>query len=612
MSNKKFNANKIVIAVGFVLLDFAIILLSLYLGLLLSGDGVALFSKYAFIIATVVSFYLFSAIFRMYFFDPSRVTTSYVLKSGIVFVLTTLVTLLFSIAFTKYSLTDRWLICFLLIFFILFMTSRVIYRVYIHVIHIFVEKTDKDYKRAIIIGAGVAGTLFIRELRLSNKNKLMPVCLLDDDKNKQGTEMLGVKVAGPIDDVEKYVKKYKAQIIVVCLPSASVLRKKEIYEECVKTGLKVYTVKEICELGSSNKLTMNEIDVKDLLGREQITVDNDEIMKTIENKVVLVTGGSGSIGSELCRQIASKNPKQLIVFDIYENTTYVLERELKKLYPELNFITLIGSVRDKTKLEDVFKKYKPNVVFHAAAHKHVPLMETSPNEAVKNNVLGTYNTAFMADKYNVKKFVLISTDKAVNPTNVMGATKRICEMIIQSFAKKSKTNFVAVRFGNVLGSNGSVIPFFKQQILEGGPITVTHKDITRFFMTIPEAVSLVLQACVYAKGGEIFVLDMGTPVKIVDLAENLIKLAGYRPYVDIDIIFTGLRPGEKLYEERLMDEEGMLKTDNELISIGKPIEFDDEKLYEYLEILKKSAYEEVDNIKELVSQLVPTYTIDNH
>ena len=483
---------------------------------------------------------------------------------------------------------------------------------YDHVRHVFLKKTDKDDRRAIIIGAGVSASLFLREIQLANKNKLKPVCLLDDDKNKQKTEILGIKVEGPISSVEKYANKYKAQIIVVCLPSVSILRKKEIYEQCVKTGLKVYSVKEICEIGTTNKLTMNEIDVKDLLGREQITVDDEEIMQTIENKVVLVTGGSGSIGSELCRQIASKNPKFLIIFDIYENTTYVLERELRKTYPELNFITLIGSVRDKSKLEDVFKKYKPSIVFHAAAHKHVPLMETSPNEAVKNNVMGTYNTAFMADKYNVKRFVLISTDKAVNPTNVMGATKRICEMIIQSFAKKSKTNFVAVRFGNVLGSNGSVIPFFKQQIVEGGPITVTHKDITRFFMTIPEAVSLVLQACVYAKGGEIFVLDMGSPVKIVDLAENLIKLAGYRPYVDIDIVFTGLRPGEKLYEERLMDEEGMLKTENELISIGKPIEFDDEKLYKYLKLLEKSAYDEVDDIKELVSNLVPTYTIDHH
>lgn len=612
MTSKRTNVNKKVIAICYAIADLIILLLSLYLGKLLGGDNSNYFDKYIFIIVNVVSFYIFSVIFRMYLFDPATVTTSYVLKASIVYGLTAFIAFIFSIIFSRFSLGDRWLVCYLLIFLVLYMASRVFYRIYLHVEHVFVEKTDKEYQRAIIVGAGIAASLFIREVRLSNKNKIIPVCLLDDNKNKQNTEILGVKVAGPIENVEKYVEKYNAQIIVVCLPSASVLRKKEIYEECVKTGLKVFTIKEICELGSTNKFTMNEIDVKDLLGRHQITVDNDEILQTIENKVVLVTGGSGSIGSELCRQIASKNPKLLIIFDIYENTTYVLERELKSLYPDLKYVTLIGSVRDKTKLEDLFKTYKPSIVFHAAAHKHVPLMETSPNEAVKNNVLGTFNTASMADKYGVKKFVLISTDKAVNPTNVMGATKRICEMIIQSFAKKSKTNFVAVRFGNVLGSNGSVIPFFKQQILEGGPLTVTHKDITRFFMTIPEAVSLVLQACVYAKGGEIFVLDMGTPVRIVDLAENLIKLAGYRPYVDIDIVFTGLRPGEKLYEERLMDEEGMLKTDNDLISIGKPIEFDDEKLYVYLKLLEKAVRKESKDIKELVSQLVPTYTIDNH
>ena len=612
MVNKNTNANKILIAVTYSVIDLIIILLSFYFGLLLSGEGVNIFSKYVFIIINVVAFMGFNFFFRTYLFDPFTVTASYVLKTAIVYSLTVFVAFLTTVVFTKISLGDRWLISYLLILFVFYLASRTVLRMYDHVRHVFLKKTDKDDRRAIIIGAGVSASLFLREIQLANKNKLKPVCLLDDDKNKQKTEILGIKVEGPISSVEKYANKYKAQIIVVCLPSVSILRKKEIYEQCVKTGLKVYSVKEICEIGTTNKLTMNEIDVKDLLGREQITVDDEEIMQTIENKVVLVTGGSGSIGSELCRQIASKNPKFLIIFDIYENTTYVLERELRKTYPELNFITLIGSVRDKSKLEDVFKKYKPSIVFHAAAHKHVPLMETSPNEAVKNNVMGTYNTAFMADKYNVKRFVLISTDKAVNPTNVMGATKRICEMIIQSFAKKSKTNFVAVRFGNVLGSNGSVIPFFKQQIVEGGPITVTHKDITRFFMTIPEAVSLVLQACVYAKGGEIFVLDMGSPVKIVDLAENLIKLAGYRPYVDIDIVFTGLRPGEKLYEERLMDEEGMLKTENELISIGKPIEFDDEKLYKYLKLLEKSAYDEVDDIKELVSNLVPTYTIDHH
>ena len=353
---------------------------------------------------------------------------------------------------------------------------------------------------------------------------------------------------------------------------------------------------------------LREVEVQDLLGRDQITTNLDEVAAYIKDKVVLVTGGGGSIGSELCRQIVKQDPKMLIIFDIYENTAYDLQQELKFNYPDLDLRTVIGSVRDLHRLEVLFEKYRPQLVFHAAAHKHVPLMEHSPNEAIKNNVFGTYNVALTAEKYKAEKFVLISTDKAVNPTNIMGASKRICEMIIQTMAKYSDTTFVAVRFGNVLGSHGSVIPLFEKQIKAGGPVTVTHPDIIRFFMTIPEAVGLVLQAGAYAKGGEIFVLDMGEPMKILDLAKNMIRLSGYKPEEDIKIEFTGLRPGEKLYEEVLMDEEGLTDTENELIHIGKPIEFDDEVFFEQLRDLREATRKDLPTIKTIVQDIVPTYT----
>ena len=356
---------------------------------------------------------------------------------------------------------------------------------------------------------------------------------------------------------------------------------------------------------------LKDVDVNDLLGRDPITVDLDSIMGYVSDKVVMVTGGGGSIGSELCRQIASHNPKQLVIVDIYENTTYDIQQELRRNYPELDLVVLIASVRNTKRMDLIFDKYRPEIVYHAAAHKHVPLMEDSPNEAVKNNVLGTWKVVQAADKYNVKRFVMISTDKAVNPTNIMGATKRICEMIIQTYNNRSKTEYVAVRFGNVLGSNGSVIPLFKKQIEAGGPVTVTHPDIIRYFMTIPEAVSLVLQAGAYAKGGEIFVLDMGEPVKIVDLARNLILLSGHKPDEDIQIVFTGLRPGEKLYEEMLMKEEGMQETANKLIHIGKPIQMDEEKFLKQLEEIKEHVVEEPDDIREWVQRMVPTYSIQN-
>lgn len=470
----------------------------------------------------------------------------------------------------------------------------------------------KTGKKVLIVGAGLAGSTILREIQVSDKLDITAVGFIDDDAHKIGTTILGVKVLGNCEQIPEIATKVKADMIIIAIPTANAQRIKEISQICLKTSCEVKTLPGLYQLidGNISVSRLRDVDVQDLLGREPVKVNLDDVMGYIENQVVLVTGGGGSIGSELCRQIATHNPKQLIILDIYENNAYEIEQELKRRLPNLNLLTLIASIRDSGKMEDVFKTYHPDIVFHAAAHKHVPLMETSPNEAVKNNVLGTYKVVKCADKYGVKKFVQISTDKAVNPTNIMGATKRVCEMIIQAFSRKSKTQFVAVRFGNVLGSNGSVIPLFKKQIAEGGPVTVTHQDIIRYFMTIPEAVSLVLQAGAYANGGEIFVLDMGEQVRIYDLAVNLIKLSGYEPGKDIEIKVTGLRPGEKLYEERLMAEEGLEKTANDRISIGKPIEMDDEKLFATLEKLYDEAYAESEQMKDLVKELVPTYKID--
>lgn len=470
---------------------------------------------------------------------------------------------------------------------------------------------DKQRVRAMIVGAGDAGTTLIREIQNTDKIDYYPVCMVDDDQAKVGKSISGVKVVGSTQDIKKFAEKYRIEEILIAIPSAPKVQIKRIFDICKTTDCKVKILPGIYQIvnGEANVSSLRPVQITDLLGREQIKVNIDEIIGYIEGQTVLVTGGGGSIGSELCRQIASHNPKQLIILDIYENNAYDIEQELKRKYPELNLLALIASLRDKGKMIDVFEKYRPDIVFNAAAHKHVPLMETSPNEAIKNNVFGTLNVARCADKYGVKTFVQISTDKAVNPTNIMGATKRICEMIIQTIGKHSKTKFVAVRFGNVLGSNGSVIPLFERQIAEGGPVTVTHKDIIRYFMTIPEAVSLVLQAGAYAKGGQIFVLDMGEPVKIYDLAYNLIKLKGLEPNVDIEIKCTGLRPGEKLYEERLMDEEGMQTTPNGLINIANPIDIDEDFLWAELDKLYKAAYEETPDMKKLVSELVTTYKI---
>ena len=501
--------------------------------------------------------------------------------------------------------------CFL-VYFVTALSMVSVFRIYNFLKSYRTRGVFGDKKKVLIVGAGSAGRMIIREIQNTDKINYAAVGIVDDDRTKHGSFVSGVKVLGPCFKIKEYAEECSADLILIAIPSASALEIKRISEYCLETPCEVKILPGIYQMldGKVSVSHLKDVEVEDLLGRDPVKINLDEVMGYIENKTVLVTGGGGSIGSELCRQIARHNPSHLIILDIYENNAYEIEQELIRFVPSLNLTTLIASIRDRTKMEAVFDKYRPEIVFHAAAHKHVPLMETSPCEAVKNNIFGTYNLVRCADKYGVRKFVQISTDKAVNPTNVMGATKRVCEMIIQAYSRCSETQFVAVRFGNVLGSNGSVIPLFKKQIVAGGPVTVTHKDIIRYFMTIPEAVSLVLQAGAYAKGGEIFVLDMGEQVRIYDLAENLIRLMGYEPHRDIEIKITGLRPGEKLYEERLMAEEGMTKTANDRISIGKPIDFDDAHLFATLEELYEKAAQESDEMKELVKALVPTYIID--
>lgn len=491
--------------------------------------------------------------------------------------------------------------------------SRFMYRLLRQLINEY--RHTSEQVKIMIIGAGEATSVLMREIsnsRYLDNSKV--VCIIDDDLGKVGKYIRGVKIVGTRDHIKEYARYYDIDEIIFAIPSASTKDKREILNICKETSCNLKILPGVYQMvdGEINIKDLRNVDVLDLLGRDPVKVDIESIMGYVKDKTVLVTGGGGSIGSELCRQLVSHKPKCLVIFDIYENNAYDIQQELKIKYPDANVVTLIGSIRNTSRLESVFEQYKLDIVYHAAAHKHVPLMEVSPNEAIKNNVVGTWNVAKMADKYGVKKFVMISTDKAVNPTNVMGATKRICEMIIQSFNEKSKTDFVAVRFGNVLGSNGSVIPLFKRQIEAGGPVTVTHPDIIRYFMTIPEAVSLVLQAGAYAKGGEIFILDMGEPVKIDDLAKNLIRLSGYTLGVDMEIKYTGLRPGEKLYEELLMNEEGMQDTDNKLIHIGRPIEFDKEHFYEKLEELKEMAYaEDSADIRKKIMEVVDTYHPQN-
>lgn len=501
-----------------------------------------------------------------------------------------------------------------LLWFILMTGAAICGRISFQVLQRTVNRMNRAWEKdttpqVMVVGAGQAGTLIIREMKASQKIHGFPACIVDDDRDKQGRFIDGVVVAGTRDDIPELVRKKSIDAIYVALPSAPVDDIKDILGICQKTGCQVKYLPGVYQLmnGEVNISRLKEVEIEDLLGREPVQVNLNEIMGYVRDKVVLVTGGGGSIGSELCRQLAGHGVRQLIIFDMYENNAYEIQQELKRNVPDLNLVVLIGSVRNTNRLDYLFRTYRPDIVYHAAAHKHVPLMEDSPNEAIKNNVLGTYKTARAAMQYGTGHFILISTDKAVNPANIMGASKRLCEMVIQMCNQKSGTEFVAVRFGNVLGSNGSVIPLFKKQIENGGPVTVTHRDIIRYFMTIPEAVSLVLQAGAYAMGGEIFVLNMGKPVRILDMAENLIRLSGYEPYRDIDIQFTGLRPGEKLYEELLMDEEGLQRTGNERIFIGRPIEMDYHRFERGLGRLDEAAWLEKDNIRELVHELVPEY-----
>ena len=476
------------------------------------------------------------------------------------------------------------------------------------------SRSESGRDRVMIIGAGRAGQTLIKEMLSSSRMNVQVCCIINDNPNKKGRVLEGIPIVGNRYDIVDAVKKYHISRIIYAIPATTGKNRKDILNICKDTGCRMQTVPGVYQLvnGEVSVSKLRDVEITDLLGRAQVKVNNDEILAAIKGKTVLVTGGGGSIGSELCRQIAKAEPEKLVIFDIYENNAYAIQQELIRKYGDkLNMDVRIGSVRNTNRIRWMMDTYRPDIVFHAAAHKHVPLMEDSPNEAIKNNVIGTYKTAKAAARAGVKKFVLISTDKAVNPTNIMGASKRLCEMVVQMMNRKCPdTDFVAVRFGNVLGSNGSVIPLFKKQIAEGGPVTVTDKNIIRYFMTIPEAVSLVLQAAYYAKGGEIFVLDMGDPVKIDDMARNLIRLSGYEPDVDIMVEYTGLRPGEKLFEELLMDEEGLQETENELIHIGKPIEMDDEWFQEKLKELDQESRLEAGKIKEIVAGIVPTYKPD--
>ena len=485
--------------------------------------------------------------------------------------------------------------------------SRFSYRIIRGIRH--KAQNKKNGIRVMVIGAGDAANTVIKEIVNSNYSSMTLKCIIDDDENKWGRYIQGIKIVGGRNRIVEYAALYGIDEIIIAIPSANRATMKALVEICKETSCKLRTLPSILQMvnGEVNVSKLRDVDVEDLLGRDPIKVDLDSILNYVKGKTIMVTGGGGSIGSELCRQIAGHQPGRLIIVDIYENNAYEIQQELKYKYPRLDLVVLIASVRNTNRINSIMQTYHPDIIYHAAAHKHVPLMEVSPNEAIKNNVFGTWKMAQAAVQNGVKKFVLISTDKAVNPTNIMGASKRICEMIIQTYNRHYETEFVAVRFGNVLGSNGSVIPLFKKQIAEGGPVTVTHPDIIRYFMTIPEAVSLVLQAGVYAKGGEIFVLDMGEPVRILDLAKNLIRLSGYKVDEDIKIEFTGLRPGEKLYEELLMSEEGLTDTENKLIHIGKPIEFDETQFYVQLNNLKHAVENECEDVRPLIQEIVPTY-----
>lgn len=610
--------NRYLVFIASVLFDFFAAAVSIFISFKLigapevpKGGNIFVFSLLIWPTLMVLSFYIFKTYSVLWRFsrisDLLRVFVGMVVALGALFICQMAV-------YGKAISAPAMLLTFFITFFL-----TVVFRLCMKDIILRVSSRETDEKTSVdklegnimIIGAGCAASMIINELRDNKVNSCKFKCAIDDDPAKKNTYILGIKVYGDRNSIIEAAEKFQIDTILFAIPSCDNKEKGEILNICKETGCELKIVPSIYQMMNSGEKGISKkirkVQIEDLLGREPISLDINRIIDYVAGRTVLVTGGGGTIGSELCRQIAEHDPKRLVIFDIYENNAYDIQNELRRKYPELDLVTLIGSVRDSKRLESVFKTYRPDIVYHAAAHKHVPLMEDSPNEAIKNNVFGTLKTAQCADKYGAKKFVLISTDKAVNPTNIMGASKRMCEMIIQSYNKRSETEFVAVRFGNVLGSNGSVIPLFKKQIEAGGPVTVTDPDIIRYFMTIPEAVTLVLQAGASAKGGEIFVLDMGKPVKILTLAENLIRLSGFTPHKDIKIEFIGLRPGEKLYEEMLMAEEGLKETENKLIHIGQPIEFDENEFFTALDNLRKAMYDDSVDMRAIVSDIVPTY-----
>jgi len=618
MSKEKepFNYQKLYRRTGLIIYDIISIIAASYISILIRYefrigtipdhflDPVTTFLPLN-ILITLVMFYFFKLYDSLWAYAGEREMQNLVMACVLSGVINAIGLQFFKSANQPVPQSYYFLYTFLLI--TLIFTSRFSYRFLRSQKHRAENKHNS--KSVMIIGAGEAANIIIKEIITSNYSTMSIKCIIDDDTAKWGKYIQGIRVVGGRDRIVECADLYDIDEIIVAMPSISRQELRKILDICKNTDCKLRSLPGMYQLvnGEVNVSRLRDVEVEDLLGRDPIAVDLDSIAGYVSGKTVMVTGGGGSIGSELCRQIAQHSPKRLIIVDIYENNAYDIQQELKTKCPDLDLVVLIASVRNTLRINTIFEQYKPDIVYHAAAHKHVPLMEDSPGEAIKNNVFGTWKTAMAAAMNGTKKFVLISTDKAVNPTNVMGASKRICEMIVQTFNKHYDTEFVAVRFGNVLGSNGSVIPLFKKQILAGGPVTVTDPNIIRYFMTISEAVSLVLQAGAFAKGGEIFVLDMGEPVRILDLAENLIKLSGYKVGEDIKIEFTGLRPGEKLYEEMLMDEEGLQDTANKMIHIGKPIELDEMKFFSELERLHKAARAEAPDIKLLVREIVTTY-----
>ncbi len=619
MSKKKkepFNYQKLYRRTGLIIYDVISIILASYIAILIRYNlNVSEIPDHFMtpvntflplnILVTLLVFYLFRLYDSLWAYAGERELQNLVMACVLSGVINAIGLQFFKSQSQPVPQSYYFLYTFLLI--TLIFVSRFSYRFFRSQKHRAENKNNS--KAVMIIGAGEAANIIIKEIITSNFSTMSIKCIIDDDPIKWGKYIQGIRVVGGRDRIAECADLYDIDEIIVAIPSASRAELKKILEICKNTDCKLRSLPGMYQLvnGEVNVSRLRDVEVEDLLGRDPIAVDIDSIAGYVSDKVVMVTGGGGSIGSELCRQIAGHKPKRLIIVDIYENNAYDIQQELKGKFPELDLVVLIASVRNTLRINKIFEEYKPDIVYHAAAHKHVPLMEDSPGEAIKNNVFGTFKTAMAAATNGAKKFVLISTDKAVNPTNVMGASKRICEMIVQTFNKHYDTEFVAVRFGNVLGSNGSVIPLFKKQILAGGPVTVTDPNIIRYFMTITEAVSLVLQAGAYAKGGEIFVLDMGEPVRILDLAENLIKLSGYKVGEDIRIEFTGLRPGEKLYEEMLMDEEGLQDTSNKMIHIGKPIELDESRFFSQLEKLNIASKEESPEVKSIVQEIVTTY-----